>query len=164
MASINFEFATATKIAFGIGVLAEVGKYAVDLGKKAFVALGVENEHSEKLLSLLSKNKINSIYNLVRTEPTVEAIQEACKVAEENQCDIFIGFGGGSAIDTAKAVSILLANPDDIYDYLEVIGKGQPFINPAYPVVAIPTTAGTGAEVTRNAVVHSLTNPPFSLF
>jgi len=61
--------------------------------------------------------------------------------------------GGGSAIDAAKAIAALLANPGDPFDYLEVIGRGRPLANPAAPLIAIPTTAGTGAEVTRNAVL-----------
>jgi alcohol dehydrogenase class IV len=64
-----------------------------------------------------------------------------------------IGFGGGSAIDAAKATAGLLANPGDLLDYLEVVGRGQPLARPAAPWMAIPTTAGTGAEVTRNAVL-----------
>jgi len=61
--------------------------------------------------------------------------------------------GGGSAIDAANAIAALLANPGDPFDYLEVIGCGQPLASPAAPLIAIPTTAGTGAEVTRNAVL-----------
>jgi len=73
--------------------------------------------------------------------------------ARDFGADLIVGMGGGSAIDTAKAIAALLANVGDPYDYLEVIGRGQPLINPAAPVIAIPTTAGTGAEVTRNCVL-----------
>jgi alcohol dehydrogenase class IV len=70
-------------------------------------------------------------------------------------CDLVIGIGGGSSIDTGKATAALLTNPGDPLDYLEVIGKGQPLQNPPLPYIAIPTTAGTGSEVTRNAVLGS---------
>jgi len=71
------------------------------------------------------------------------------------RCDFVIGFGGGSVIDTGKAIAALLTNGGDPLDYAEVIGKGQPFTKSSAPYMAIPTTAGTGAEVTRNAVLGS---------
>ena len=151
----KFEFATATKIIFGSGTLLEVGNYSKGFGASALVVLGLENPGSELLLSLLNTNQINGIPFLVQSEPAIELIRQACLLAEDNKCEFVIGYGGGSAIDTAKAVSALLANPGDIYNYLEVIGKGRPLVNPSFPVIAIPTTAGTGAEVTRNAVVSS---------
>jgi alcohol dehydrogenase class IV len=76
-------------------------------------------------------------------------------LALENACDFVIGFGGGSVLDTGKAIAALLANGGDPLDYLEVIGRGQPLTKPSAPYIAIPTTAGTGAEVTRNAVLAS---------
>ena len=66
-----------------------------------------------------------------------------------------IGLGGGSVMDTGKAIAALVTNPGDMFDYLEVIGKGQPLVHAPLPYLAIPTTAGTGAEVTRNAVLES---------
>ena len=66
-----------------------------------------------------------------------------------------IGFGGGSSLDSAKAISALLTNTGELMDYLEVVGKGQKIANPAAPMIALPTTAGTGTEVTRNAVISS---------
>jgi len=75
--------------------------------------------------------------------------------ARDERCDFVIGFGGGSVIDTGKAIAALLTNGGDPLDYAEVIGKGQPFTKSSAPYMAIPTTAGTGAEVTRNAVLGS---------
>src|SRR5579871_3211041 len=66
-----------------------------------------------------------------------------------------IAIGGGSAIDAGKALAAMIANPGDPLDYLEVIGRGQPLTRPSTPFIAIPTTAGTGSEVTRNAVLGS---------
>jgi len=75
--------------------------------------------------------------------------------ARESDCDLVIGFGGGSVLDGGKAIAALLTNGGDPLDYLEVIGRGQPLSQPSAPYIAIPTTAGTGAEVTRNAVLAS---------
>ncbi len=77
------------------------------------------------------------------------------QVAKETKCDLVIGMGGGSALDTGKAIAALLTNTGELQDYLEVIGKGQALENPSVPFIAIPTTAGTGSEVTRNAVLFS---------
>jgi alcohol dehydrogenase class IV len=76
-------------------------------------------------------------------------------LAGREHCDLVIAFGGGSAIDAGKAIAALLANGGELTDYLEVIGKGQPLRHPSLPFIAVPTTAGTGSEVTRNAVLAS---------
>jgi alcohol dehydrogenase class IV len=83
----------------------------------------------------------------------VEDIARGVAAARACAADLVVGFGGGSTIDAAKAIAGLVANPGDILDYLEVIGRAQPLRQPALPCVAIPTTAGTGAEVTRNSVL-----------
>jgi alcohol dehydrogenase class IV len=84
-------------------------------------------------------------------EPTLEGIQLGVKIAGTEHCDLVIGFGGGSALDAGKAIAALLTNGGELLDYLEVIGRGQPLRVPAAPFIAVPTTAGTGTEVTRNA-------------
>jgi alcohol dehydrogenase class IV len=80
---------------------------------------------------------------------------EGVQLARKKACDVVIAMGGGSVIDAAKAIAALLTNPGDIMDYLEVIGQGQPLTQASAPCIAIPTTAGTGAEVTRNSVLAS---------
>jgi alcohol dehydrogenase class IV len=91
----------------------------------------------------------------VRGEPTVAQVGDGVNQAREAKSDLVIGIGGGSVIDSAKAIAGLVTNPGAILDYLEVIGKGKQLSVPALPCVAIPTTAGTGAEVTRNSVLAS---------
>jgi alcohol dehydrogenase class IV len=88
-------------------------------------------------------------------EPTTDLVREGTRQALEAGCDCVIGVGGGSAIDAAKAIAALLANGGDPLDYLEVVGRGLPLVRPSVPWMAMPTTAGTGAEVTRNAVLAS---------
>ena len=82
-------------------------------------------------------------------------VRQGVELARREQCDLVIAFGGGSAIDAGKAIAALLANGGELTDYLEVIGKGQPLRHPSVPFIAVPTTAGTGSEVTRNAVLAS---------
>jgi alcohol dehydrogenase class IV len=89
----------------------------------------------------------------VAGEPTIALVLAATEQARAMNCDVVVGLGGGSAIDAAKAVAALITNRGDILDYLEVIGRGQPLTEMPVPCVAIPTTAGTGSEVTRNAVL-----------
>ena len=89
----------------------------------------------------------------VSGEPTVEVIEAGLEQARDHHSELVISLGGGSVIDAGKAIAALLTNPGQIYDYLEVVGKGKPLTNPSVPYIAIPTTAGTGSEVTRNAVI-----------
>jgi len=88
-------------------------------------------------------------------EPTIDLVSSGVIEAQKSGSDFVIGFGGGSAIDAGKAIAAMLTNPGDVLDYVEVIGNGKPLVNPPLPYVAIPTTAGTGAEATRNAVLAS---------
>jgi alcohol dehydrogenase class IV len=91
----------------------------------------------------------------VSSEPTLETVRAGVSRAREVACEVVIGYGGGSVIDAGKAIAAMLTNRDDLLDYLEVIGGGQPLTQAPAPYLAVPTTAGTGAEVTRNAVLAS---------
>lgn len=153
---MRFEFSTVTKIVFGKGTLCEVGTQAAQLGSQALVVTGANSKRAVGLLNELNKNGIHHFTFPVTQEPLIETVRQGIEVAKQNACDIVIGFGGGSALDTAKAIAALLANPGDVLDYLEVIGKGKKLTQPSVPMIAIPTTAGTGTEVTRNAVLGSL--------
>jgi alcohol dehydrogenase class IV len=91
----------------------------------------------------------------VAGEPTLQVVRDGVARAADAACDLIIGCGGGSVLDAAKAIAALLTNGGDPLDYLEVIGKGRPLSRPSAPCIAVPTTAGTGSEVTRNAVLAS---------
>ncbi|MFP6752260.1 MAG: iron-containing alcohol dehydrogenase, partial [Pirellulaceae bacterium] len=145
---MNFQFAAADQILFGDGKVGELPGLAASLGNRPFVITGANPGRHEMLLDRLG----TEAYALA-SEPTVPLLQDATAKAREAGANCLIGLGGGSAIDLAKAVAALLANDGDVFDYLEVIGKGQPLPNPALPTIAIPTTSGTGAEVTKNAVI-----------
>ncbi len=152
---MRFEFATASRIVFGVGVLKEAGGLAAGLGRRAFVVTGRSGERATPLLDGLKAAGVEVVTFTVAGEPTTDLVREGTAQARAAGCDLVIGIGGGSVIDAGKAVAALLTNGGDPLDYLEVIGRGQPIAQPAAPYIAIPTTAGTGAEVTANAVLAS---------
>jgi alcohol dehydrogenase class IV len=152
---MRFEFATATRIIFGAGTLGEVGPIASNVGKRALVVTGGAPQRAQPLLDILERQGLDYVTFMVSGEPTTDAVRQGTGRAREEQCDLVIGLGGGSAVDAGKAIAALLTNAGDPLDFLEVIGRGQPITQPAAPYIAIPTTAGTGAEVTRNAVLLS---------
>lgn len=152
---MQFEFATATRIVFGAGALAKGIEAACGWGRRALLVTAATTDRSNQLPSLLSEQHVEVAEYRVTGEPSVESIRAGLAVARAAQCDIVIAIGGGSVLDSGKAIAILLTNPGDVLDYLELIGRGRSLEHPPVPFVAIPTTAGTGAEVTRNAVIGS---------
>jgi len=148
-----FDFATAGQIIFGAGTLPQIGPLAAAAGRKALVTTGSRGGDLDRLGSILADHGVRYEQYPVAGEPTVAMVLDGIHMARAAGCDVVIGFGGGSALDTAKAVAALLTNPGDPLDYLEVVGRGQQIEERPAPFLAIPTTAGTGSEVTRNAVL-----------
>ncbi len=149
----RFEFATAAQIIFGAGTLKELGPLAAGMGSRALVTAGFRGAAQDRLAEILTASGVTCEFFPVSGEPSVPLVLEGVQAAREAGCDLLVGFGGGSAIDTAKAVAALLTNPGDPLDYLEVIGRGAALRERPAPFIAVPTTAGTGSEVTRNAVL-----------
>jgi alcohol dehydrogenase class IV len=152
---MRFEFATAGRIVFGAGTLREAGDIAAGLGRRPLVATGSTGQRAEPLLALLRERGLDPVTVAVTREPDVETVRAATATALQEGCDSVIGIGGGAVVDTAKAVAILATNAGDVTDYLEIIGHGRALTEPSLPLVAIPTTAGTGSEVARNSVIAS---------
>jgi len=152
---IRFEFATTSRIIFGRGTLKEVPALATQMGGRPLVVTGKNTERAAPLLDLLKTTGMQPLTFGVPGEPTIEMTLEGVQLARKKACDVVIGIGGGSVIDAAKAIAALLTNTGDIMDYLEVSGQGQPLTQASAACIAIPTTAGTGAEVTRNSVLAS---------
>jgi alcohol dehydrogenase class IV len=152
---MRFEFATAGRIFFGPGTLGDAGAMASGLGRCALIVCGSNSSRARPLLSRVEAAGLKCCVFETPGEPTIGHITNGVNRAREFGCDIVIGFGGGSVIDSAKAIAGLATNAGDIFNYLEVIGKGKPLTLPGLTCIAIPTTAGTGAEVTRNAVLAS---------
>ena len=150
---MKFEFATATRIIFGPGTIQEAAPLAAQRGKRAFVVTGRTIERAAPLLKELQKYKVEFVTFNVTGEPTTSLVKEALEKARQTKSDLVIGIGGGSVLDTGKVVAAMLTNSGQLEDYLEVVGRGKPLTQNPVPYIAIPTTAGTGAEVTRNAVL-----------
>jgi alcohol dehydrogenase class IV len=155
VSGVRFEFATATRVVFGPGSLAELGPIAATLGRRALLVTGRTPGRAEAARASLASAGVSTVSASVTGEPTVEDARRGAELARSERADLVVACGGGSAIDAGKAVAALLGNGGDPLDYLEVVGRGQPITRPAAPFVAIPTTAGTGSEVTRNAVLSS---------
>jgi alcohol dehydrogenase class IV len=152
---IQFEFATAGRIIFGAGSLADVGALAAGLGRRALVVTGGDTVRATPLLDFLGHAGVSFATFSVVGEPTTDTARDGAQKASRERCELVIGIGGGSVLDAGKAIAALLTNGGDPLDYLEVIGGGKPLTHPSAPFIAIPTTAGTGTEVTRNAVLLS---------
>jgi len=150
---MRFEFATAGRIVFGPGTAAEVPGIAASMGHRALVVTGRDPSRAQHVLDGLAEAGLTPTPFAVPGEPTTDLVAQGVATARDAGCELVLAVGGGSAIDAAKAISAMLANPGALMDYLEVIGKGQPLSRPAAPCIAAPTTAGTGAEVTHNAVL-----------
>lgn len=152
---MHFEFATATRIIFGPGALRDAGRIACEFGTRVLVVTGQNKNRAEPLLQRLREAKIDAVTFPISGEPDLEIIERGTNLAKEERCELVIGFGGGSALDSGKAIAAMLTNGGELLDYLEIIGRGHALANPSAPYIAIPTTAGTGSEVTRNAVLGS---------
>ncbi len=152
---MRFAFAAPDRIIFGPGRAREVGELAKPFGTRALTIADRDRTRVASVLESLETAGISSVPFEVTHEPTTELVREGVERAREAGCDMVIGIGGGSVIDTGKAIAALLTNGGVPLDYLEVIGRGQPITKRSAPYIAIPTTAGTGAEVTANAVLAS---------
>jgi alcohol dehydrogenase class IV len=152
---MEFEFATAGRIVFGAGAARRIGTEVAALGRRALVVTGARLECSAELRRRLEQHHVMHTLFQVSGEPTTDTVKAGVEHAGDFGCNVVVGMGGGSVIDTGKAIAAMLANGGDLMEHLEVIGRARPLAHPSAPFVAVPTTAGTGAEVTRNAVIGS---------
>jgi alcohol dehydrogenase class IV len=151
---VDFNLAVPADIRFGAGRVSEVPEALLGLGaSRVMVVTGRNASRADGVRSALREAGISSIPFAVATEPSIERVRAAVELLTETGCDAVLGYGGGSAIDVAKAVAVLATTGTDPREHLEVIGAGRPIERPGLPCVAVPTTAGTGSEVTRNSVL-----------
>lgn len=147
----SFTFATAGRIVFGAGTVVQLPQLVAELGERPFVCTGGNPARHAALVESLPEAAVFPI----PSEPTIELVREATAAARAHRAGVVVGLGGGAAMDAAKVVAALVANGGDPLDYAEVIGRGLPLTARSLPVVAVPTTSGTGSEVTANGVVTS---------
>jgi len=152
---MQFEFAAAGRVLFGPGRIRDAGPIAAAMGKRPLLVVAQGLGSAVPFADQLRGQGIEPLLFAVPGEPEVSAVVKGVQQAIAAGCDMVIGLGGGSALDAGKAIAAMMTNEGELADYLEVIGRGLPLLRPPSPYVAIPTTSGTGTEVTRNAVLAS---------
>lgn len=155
---VKFSFRTTPEIVFGAGTLSQAPTIVARYGRRCLLVTGKHSlSRSGQLQNLeesLAKQGCASIHCVVDGEPDL-AIADACaRLARENHCDVVLAVGGGSVIDAAKAAGALATHDGEALDYIEAVGRGRTIDKPTLPLIAVPTTAGSGSEVTKNAVLR----------
>lgn len=151
--STSFDLALPPRISFGAGRVADLPAVVAGLGSRLLVVTGATPARVAEVIAPLREGADVLEVVTVAGEPTIIDARAATAQGRALAADVVVAIGGGSAIDLAKATAMLLANGGDPMDYIEVVGRGQPIRRAPLPLVAVPTTAGTGAEVTANAVL-----------
>lgn len=151
--AMAFAFATAGRIVFGRGTIAQGPDLATGLGRRIFLVHGASGRHVAPVSDELRRSGVSVICHACPREPDLDMLLAALTAARSETCDCVVSIGGGAAIDLGKAVAGLLPAATEPLDHLEVVGAGRPLEAAPVPFMAVPTTAGTGAEVTRNAVI-----------
>ncbi|MFP4509617.1 MAG: iron-containing alcohol dehydrogenase [Spirochaetaceae bacterium] len=151
----SFEFATAGTIRFGYGISESADSFAVLRDTRVFLVTGSDPERHHAVVDAIRSQTTDLTTAQISGEPDTVELSRLISLARSHRAEAVVSIGGGSVLDAGKATAALLTNRGDLFQYLEIIGKGQsPSVEPA-PFIALPTTAGTGSEVTRNAVIHS---------
>ena len=152
MNRMNFSAYIPTKLVFGAGELSKLAECPLP-GKKALVVISAGTSmrkygYLDRVCELLKKNNVETcVYDKILANPIKTHVMEGAGLCRQEKCDFVVGLGGGSTIDSAKSIAVMAVNDGDYWDYISGgTGKGKP-VSKALPVVAIPTTAGTGTEM-----------------
>ena len=155
-----FEFAQPERIVFGPGRVTQAGTLTASLSNSAMLVTGRDVRRAEPVRESFRSAGLNWVEWTVAGEPTVSEVRAGAEAARNLGVDCVVACGGGSVLDAGKAIAALTPQSGDLFQFLEIIGQGLPLENHPLPFLAMPTTAGTGAEATRNAV---LTSPEHAL-
>ncbi len=155
----NFSIARLPRIEFGAGVLKKLPDIIASFGSRILLVTGsrsfIDSSHWEPFIDQLQQRSIRWQQCMVADEPSPALIDGIVKTYANDTFDAVIGIGGGSALDAAKAIAGLLKVQRSVMDYLEGVGPELPYEGPAIPFIAVPTTAGTGSEATKNTVLSA---------
>jgi alcohol dehydrogenase class IV len=153
---MSFQFFAPTRIVFGQGCRSRVAELAAGLGRRALCVSGAHPERHAQLWEELAQSGLECTRFVVSGEPTVEDATAGTALCRAHAAELVIAVGGGSVLDCGKAIAALSTNVGEPLDYLEIIGRGRALAQAGLPCIAVPTTSGTGSEVTKNAVLASL--------
>lgn len=155
---MNFAFRTAAEIVFGTGESTQAPKRVARLGRRALLVTGKTSIERSGTLSVftdgLDREGVDWVRWRVDREPDTALADEGARLCADGRFDVILAVGGGSVMDAAKAVAALAANEGGALEYIEEVGGGRALSRPVLPIVAVPTTAGSGSEVTRNTVLR----------
>ncbi len=152
---VEFEYRAPSNIVFGRGAIERIPQLAAEFSHKVLLITGKNHQRARLIERLLMQHHYQVFPITVVAEPTEAMLKDCVNVARQYQVGWILAVGGGSVIDTGKIVSVMLTNPGQVLDYVEIIGTGKKIMRNGLPLIAVPTTSGTGAEVTRNAVIRS---------
>ncbi|MGR5209853.1 iron-containing alcohol dehydrogenase [Vibrio rotiferianus] len=150
-----FQFMTATRIIFGEGALQSSLSVINQYGYSVLLVTGREKQRAQPVINYLKAQNMRYQHVAIGGEPNITMVEETAIIGRKFQPDMVIALGGGSVIDMGKALAAIIPNQGDVYDYVEVVGRNVPLKTKPIHFIAIPTTASTGSEVTRNAVLKS---------
>ncbi len=154
-----FSIARLPRIEFGAGFIDKLPGLIAQYGDRVLLVTGqrsfTDSPHWLALLAALEKAGIGWEQTRVSDEPSPQLVDEAVQQFHDAGIKVVAGIGGGSVLDAAKAIAGLLPGGDSVMDYLEGVGPEKPYHGPATPFIAVPTTAGTGSEATKNAVLSA---------
>jgi alcohol dehydrogenase class IV len=150
---MNFELFLPSRIIFEPGSRSQIGKIASSIGNRVFLLYAKTHPLVPEIRDRLKEIGLDLLAFPISGEPDLESVSNIVTEGRNYHSDMVISIGGGSVIDTGKVVSAMLNNPGEISDYLEIVGMNLPLQNKPAPFIAVPTTAGTGSEVTKNAVL-----------
>ncbi|MBZ0331634.1 iron-containing alcohol dehydrogenase [Halomonas sp. ANAO-440] len=152
-----FRIARLPDIQFGAGSITRLPGLIAEHGNRVLVVTGkrsfVTSRHWSELVAALETQGAAWHHVTIEGEPSPQRVDAIVSEHQENDIDVVVAIGGGSVLDAAKAVAGLLRTGDSVMDHLEGVGRGLPYRGPAVPLIAVPTTAGTGSEATKNAVL-----------